>query len=49
MTLGCLNDTLREQVWVAEGREATRSAGSIDSQSVKTSKKRASVVSTLAN
>jgi putative transposase len=34
-----MNDTLREKVRVAEGREATPSAGSIDSQSVKTSKK----------
>ena len=34
-----LNDSLREKVRVAEGRAATPSAGRIDSQSVKTSKK----------
>ena len=34
-----MNDTLREKVRVAAGRQATPSAGSIDSQSVKTSKK----------
>src|SRR5436190_19637838 len=34
-----LNDILREKVRVAAGREATPRAGSIDSQSVKTSKK----------
>ena len=34
-----MNDVLREKVRVAEGRQATPSAGSIDSQSVKTRKK----------
>ena len=34
-----LNSLLREQVRLDAGREATPSAGSIDSQSVKTSKK----------
>src|SRR5437867_3111678 len=34
-----MNDVLREKVRVAAGREATPSAGSIDSQSIKTSKK----------
>jgi len=44
-TWGRLNDALREKVRVAEGREATPSAGSIDSQSVKTRKKGAFVAS----
>lgn len=34
-----INDSLREQVRQAEGREATPSAGIIDSQSVKTTAK----------
>jgi putative transposase len=34
-----MNDALREKVRVAAGRQGTPSAGSIDSQSVKTSKK----------
>ena len=43
-----LNSILREQVRTAAGREASPSAGSIDSQSVKTSKKGASAVGMVA-
>lgn len=35
-----IHDTLREQVRVAAGREATPSAGILDSQSVKTTEKK---------
>ena|SRR5258707_3448428 len=38
-TWGRMNDALREQVRTRAGREASPSAGSIDSQSVKTTQK----------
>lgn len=44
-----IHDALREQVRTREGREATPSAAIIDSQSVKTTEKKGSVVTALAS
>jgi len=44
-----LNDTLRQQVRVAEGRNAQPSAAALDSQSVKTTEKGGSAAMTAAN
>lgn len=43
-----IHDALRERVRLEAGREATPSAASIDSQSVKTTEKRGSAVTTRA-
>jgi len=44
-----LNDTLRQQVRVAEGRNAQASAAALDSQSVKTTEKGGSAATTVPN